>query len=100
MTRAPRFLDHFASETGGSVAIMFAAALVPLVIGIGSVLDYSRASQARAGLPVAGVGWVVDDARASRARADLQSAVDAAALVVGRVAVETGSRDNAERARA
>jgi Flp pilus assembly protein TadG len=76
MTREP--FKRFAADAGGAVGIMFAVALVPLVMGIGAVMDYSRAS---------------------RVQASLQSATDAAALAVGKYAMETGTRDNADRAR-
>jgi Mg-chelatase subunit ChlD len=41
----------------------------------------------------------VDYTRASSARVDLQAAVDAAALTIGRVAIETGRTDNSVQAR-
>lgn len=79
MTGARSLLSRFALDRGASVNIMFAAAVLPMVLGIGSALDYSRASNARA---------------------DLQSAIDAAALTIGKVAVETGQTNNATQARA
>lgn len=45
------------------------------------------------------VGAAVDYSRASQRRADLQSATDAAALAVGRAAIELGRLDNKEQAR-
>jgi Flp pilus assembly protein TadG len=71
--------NHFAANVRGSVAITFAIVLVPLLLGIAAAVDYARASQAQA---------------------DLQSAVDATALLVGRLAIETGQRDSGDRARA
>jgi Flp pilus assembly protein TadG len=70
---------RFAADRGGSVAIMFAAAVIPLVIGVGAAIDYSRAAQAKV---------------------DMQAAVDATALAVGRVVMESGQSIDQARARA
>lgn len=44
MFRASRTsLRAFARETGGSVAILFGVALIPLLIGVGVAVDYGRA---------------------------------------------------------
>ncbi len=44
MFRASRWsLRAFARETGGSVAILFGVALIPLLIGVGVAVDYGRA---------------------------------------------------------
>jgi Flp pilus assembly protein TadG len=69
---------RFAADRTGAVAIIFGLAVMPLTIAIGAAVDYSRASSLRA---------------------DLQAGVDAAALAVGRVAIETGRTDNTAQAR-
>jgi Flp pilus assembly protein TadG len=69
---------RFAADQGGAVAIMFAFALLPLMLAVGAGVDYSRVSQAQA---------------------DLQSAADAAALAAGRVVLESRDRDASQPAR-
>jgi Flp pilus assembly protein TadG len=71
-------VKRFADDKRGAVAIMFALALLPLTLGVGAAVDYSRASLVRA---------------------DLQSATDAAILSIGRSAIETGSTDVTAEAR-
>ena len=72
------FLRRFRNDSRGVVAVIFAVALLPLITGMGAAIDYTRASSLRA---------------------DLQAGADAAALTVGRVAIETGRTDNGTQAR-
>lgn len=65
-------IKHFGADRGGAVALIFALLLVPLLFLLGATIDYSRASLART---------------------DLQSAIDAAALAVGRSALDEKRRD-------
>jgi Flp pilus assembly protein TadG len=78
MSLATALLQRFAADRRGVVAVVYALTLLPLMMGIGAAVDYSRASSSRV---------------------DLQSAVDAAALAVGRVAIELGRTDNTVQAR-
>ena len=71
-------LRRFAQDRSGAVALLFAVALVPTVIVIGSALDYSRSSSAAT---------------------NLQSAVDGAALAAGKYALDENRRDLAKVAR-
>jgi Flp pilus assembly protein TadG len=68
----------FSRDRRGSVTILFAFALVPLLIVGGAAIEYSRST---------------------RLQADLQSAVDGAALTAGRNALDEGRRDPAKLAR-
>jgi Flp pilus assembly protein TadG len=77
MSLAP-MTRRFAADQRGVVAVIFALTLLPLLMGAGVAIDYSRAASARS---------------------DLQAAVDAAALAVGRVAIELGRTDNRVQAR-
>ena len=63
---------RFAADDRGAVALIFALALIPLMLSVAAAVDYSRASLARA---------------------DLQSATDAAILTVGRSAIESNATD-------
>src|SRR5919112_2086146 len=69
---------RFVGDRRGAVAIMFALSLLPLAVASGAAIDYSRAAQVRM---------------------DVQSATDAAALAVGRAAIELGRLDNRVQAR-
>jgi Flp pilus assembly protein TadG len=69
---------RFAADRTGAVAIIFGFSLLPLTIAVGAAVDYARASSLRG---------------------DLQAAVDASALAVGRVAIEHGRTDNTTQAR-
>jgi Flp pilus assembly protein TadG len=69
---------RFAADRSGVIAVVFSLTLLPLLMGVGAAVDYSRATAART---------------------DLQSAVDAAVLAVGRVAIETGRTNNTVQAR-
>src|ERR687895_1520924 len=66
------------ADRRGVVAVVFALTLVPMLTAVGAAVDYSRATAVRA---------------------DLQSAVDAAALAIGRAAIELGTTDNTEQGR-
>jgi hypothetical protein len=46
-------LDRFSKDRSGNVAMMFAFAIVPIIGMIGLVIDYGRASEARASLDAA-----------------------------------------------
>jgi Flp pilus assembly protein TadG len=70
--------ERFVADRSGADVVIFGLTLLPLMMGIGAAVDYSRATAARS---------------------DLQSAVDAAALTVGRVAIELGRTDNRVQAR-
>jgi len=69
---------RFMSEGRGLVPIIFALMALPLFMLIGATIDYSRASLART---------------------DLQSALDGAALAVGRTALDQRRRDLSQLAR-
>jgi Flp pilus assembly protein TadG len=69
---------RFSADQRGVVAVVFAFALLPLMLATGAAIDYARATSARV---------------------DLQSAVDAAALAVGRAAIELNRLDNTVQAR-
>ena len=68
----------FARDRRGSISILFAVALVPLLVVSGAAIEYSRST---------------------RVQADLQSAVDGAALAAGRNALDEGRRDLTKLAR-
>jgi Flp pilus assembly protein TadG len=78
LMRLATLCRRFAADRAGGVAVIFALSLVPLVTAVGAAVDYARAASLRT---------------------DLQASVDAAALAVGRIAIETGSTDNTARAR-
>jgi Flp pilus assembly protein TadG len=63
---------RFAADARGAVAIIFAVALIPVLGLVAAAVEYSRTAQAHA---------------------DLQSAVDAAALAAGKIALTEDSRD-------
>src|SRR5215218_10144121 len=67
-----------ARDRRGSISILFAVALVPLLVVSGAAIEYSRST---------------------RVQADLQSAVDGAALAAGRNALDEGRRDLTKLAR-
>jgi hypothetical protein len=62
---------RFCRDASGTIAVMFAFALLPLLLFVGAALDYSRASSDRAGL---------------------QRAVDAAVIAAGREKVADAER--------
>jgi Putative Flp pilus-assembly TadE/G-like/von Willebrand factor type A domain len=68
----------FARDRRGSITILFAVALVPLLVVSGAAIEYSRST---------------------RVQTDLQSAVDGAALAAGRNALDEGRRDLTKLAR-
>jgi hypothetical protein len=68
----------FARDRRGSISILFAVALVPLLVVSGAAIEYSRST---------------------RVQTDLQSAVDGAALAAGRNALDEGRRDLTRLAR-
>src|SRR3954467_8558621 len=68
----------FARDRRGSISILFAVALVPLLVVSGAAIEYSRST---------------------RVQADLQSAVDGTGLAAGRNALDEGRRDLARLAR-
>src|SRR3712207_2203686 len=70
--------QNLAADRRGAVAVIFALMLLPMMTAAGAAIDYSRASQVRV---------------------DVQSAVDAAALAVGRAAIELGRTDNTVQGR-
>jgi Flp pilus assembly protein TadG len=67
-----------AGDRRGSIPVVFAVSILPLLIAVGGGIDYGRAAQVRV---------------------DMQAAVDAAALAVGRAAIELGRTDNTVQAR-
>jgi Flp pilus assembly protein TadG len=72
-------LTRFARDPRGTVAILFAFALVPLLAVIGVTVEYSRTT---------------------RTLTDLQSAVDGAALAAGKAALDANRKDLSQVARA
>ena len=68
----------FARDRNGTIAVLFAFALVPLLLVTGGAIEYSRSIQVQA---------------------DLQSAVDGAALAAGRNALDQSRRDLSKQAR-
>ena len=72
-------LKRFAQDSRGAIAVLFALAVVPLLVMVGVAMDYSRST---------------------RTLADLQSAVDGAALMAGRNALDESRRDLSQLARA
>lgn len=71
-------ITRFTGDRRGAVAILFALAVFPLLTAVGAAVDYSRSAQVRT---------------------DLQSATDAAAIAIGRAAIELGRTDNKVQAR-
>jgi Flp pilus assembly protein TadG len=53
MLRARRFLRNFCRNEKGSVATIFALALIPVMTAVGAAVDYSRANAARTHLQAA-----------------------------------------------
>ena len=49
-TNLSRGFDRFVRNRDGNVSLMFGLALMPVLIGSGAAIDYSRASDARAKL--------------------------------------------------
>ena len=78
MEEARLIFRTFSRDRRGSVSILFAVALVPLLVVGGAAIEYSRST---------------------RLQADLQSAVDGAALTAGRNTLDKGRRDPAKLAR-
>src|SRR4051794_1779304 len=78
MKEARPMFRIFARDRQGAVAMMFALALVPLLLVSGAAIEYSRST---------------------RVQADLQSAVDGAALAAGRSVLDESRRDLAKLAR-
>ena len=66
------------ADRRGVVAVVFALTLLPLLTAVGAAVDYSRAAAVRV---------------------DLHSAVDAAALAIGRAPIELGTTDNTVQGR-
>ncbi len=46
-------LQAFRSARGGNVAVMFAVALIPIVVAVGAAVDYSRGNSAKAAMQAA-----------------------------------------------
>jgi Flp pilus assembly protein TadG len=72
LTHLRKQLQAFRADRGGNIAIIFALASLPVVGLVGASVDYSRAGSVRA---------------------DLQSALDATALMVSKTAATTSAAD-------
>ncbi|MBI1383660.1 MAG: hypothetical protein GC150_01935 [Rhizobiales bacterium] len=64
-TSLKQHLSHFASDRRGNVAIIFAAALTPIIVALGSSVDYGRALSVRTHLQQALDAAVVGAAKAT-----------------------------------
>ena len=53
LNRAMELTRKFRSDDGGQVAVIFALAMLPVVIGVGAAVDYSRANNGRSALQAA-----------------------------------------------
>src|ERR1051325_1750781 len=53
LKRASTLTRKFRSDDGGQVAVIFALAMLPVVIGVGAAVDYSRANNGRSALQAA-----------------------------------------------
>ena len=71
-TKVIRWPNIFIQNCRGNVAMMFALALIPVLLAVGAAIDYNRAS---------------------RNRAQVQNALDAAALAVGAMPASTSQSD-------
>ncbi|MBZ0215310.1 MAG: hypothetical protein K8F25_02050, partial [Fimbriimonadaceae bacterium] len=51
--RATSALKRLARDDSGNIAILFAAAIIPVIVAVGAAMDYSRASQVKTAMQTA-----------------------------------------------
>ncbi|KAA2236118.1 TadE/TadG family type IV pilus assembly protein [Salinarimonas soli] len=72
---------RFGADRDGVVAVLFALMLVPILLGVGAAVDYSRVSRAKASLDVAADAAVMSAIRRVALAGDRKAAEDNARLM-------------------